>query len=123
MNRKNIIFKRRLGFGKVSALSLSKPALKRLMETQPHVADAAVRFLCSRIREADQQLAFAAHRRPRRVMPSSNHPRRPRRGPVDSAGGIHSTGGTPYRGSARCPTSSRRWTRQVRSRTFRSCPR
>ena len=46
--------------GKVSALSLSKPALKRLMETQPHVADAAVRFLCSRIREADQQLEAIA---------------------------------------------------------------
>jgi CRP-like cAMP-binding protein len=45
---------------KVSALSLSKPAFKRLMETQPHVADAAVRFLCSRIREADQQLEAIA---------------------------------------------------------------
>jgi len=46
--------------GKVSALCLSKPAFKRLMETQPHVADAAVRFLCSRIREADQQLEAIA---------------------------------------------------------------
>ncbi|KAB2942582.1 MAG: Crp/Fnr family transcriptional regulator [Hyphomicrobium sp.] len=46
--------------GKVSALSLSKPAFKRLMETQPHVAEAAVRFLCSRIREADQQLEAIA---------------------------------------------------------------
>lgn len=46
--------------GKVSALSLSKPAFKRLMETEPHVADAAVRFLCSRIREADQQLEAIA---------------------------------------------------------------
>lgn len=46
--------------GKVSALSLSKPAFKRLMETQPHVADAAVRFLCSRLREADQQLEAIA---------------------------------------------------------------
>lgn len=45
---------------KVSALSLSKPAFKRLMETQPHVADAAVRFLCSRLREADQQLEAIA---------------------------------------------------------------
>ena len=45
---------------KVSALSLSKPAFKRLMETQPHVARAAVRFLCSRIREADQQLEAIA---------------------------------------------------------------
>jgi CRP/FNR family cyclic AMP-dependent transcriptional regulator len=46
--------------GKVSALSLSKPAFKRLMETQPHVAEAAVRFLCSRLREADQQLEAIA---------------------------------------------------------------
>ncbi len=46
--------------GKVSALSLSKPAFKRLMETEPHVAEAAVRFLCSRIREADQQLEAIA---------------------------------------------------------------
>lgn len=46
--------------GKVTALSLSKPAFKRLMETQPHVAEAAVRFLCSRIREADQQLEAIA---------------------------------------------------------------
>ncbi len=45
---------------KVSALSLSKPAFKRLMETHPHVADAAIRFLCSRIREADQQLEAIA---------------------------------------------------------------
>jgi CRP-like cAMP-binding protein len=45
---------------KVSALSLSKPAFKRLMETEPHVAEAAVRFLCSRIREADQQLEAIA---------------------------------------------------------------
>jgi CRP/FNR family transcriptional regulator, cyclic AMP receptor protein len=45
---------------KVSALSLSKPAFKRLMETHPLVADAAVRFLCSRIREADQQLEAIA---------------------------------------------------------------
>jgi CRP/FNR family cyclic AMP-dependent transcriptional regulator len=45
---------------KVVALSLSKPAFKRLMETHPHVADAAVRFLCSRIREADQQLEAIA---------------------------------------------------------------
>lgn len=42
--------------GKVSALSLSKPAFKRLMETEPPVAEAAVRFLCARIRDADQQL-------------------------------------------------------------------
>ncbi len=30
------------------------------METQPHVADAAVRFLCTRLREADQQLEAIA---------------------------------------------------------------
>jgi len=46
--------------GKVGALSLSKPAFKRLMETQPHVAEAAMRFLCTRIREADQQLEAIA---------------------------------------------------------------
>jgi len=46
--------------GKVSALSLSKPAFKRLMETHPHVAEAAMRFLCTRIREADQQLEAIA---------------------------------------------------------------
>jgi len=46
--------------GKVSALSLSKPAFKRLMETQPHVSEAAMRFLCTRIREADQQLEAIA---------------------------------------------------------------
>jgi CRP-like cAMP-binding protein len=46
--------------GKVTALTLSKPAFKRLMETEPHVAEAAVRFLCSRVREADQQLEAIA---------------------------------------------------------------
>ena len=45
---------------KVTALCLSKPAFKRLMETQPHVADAAVRFLCTRLRDADQQLEAIA---------------------------------------------------------------
>jgi CRP-like cAMP-binding protein len=45
---------------KVTALSLSKPAFKRLMDTRPIVADAAIRFLCSRIREADQQLEAIA---------------------------------------------------------------
>ena len=45
---------------KVTALSLSKPAFKRLMETHPLVGEAAVRFLCSRVREADQQLEAIA---------------------------------------------------------------
>jgi CRP-like cAMP-binding protein len=45
---------------KVTALSLSKPALKRLMDTRPLVGEAALRFLCSRLREADQQLEAIA---------------------------------------------------------------
>lgn len=45
---------------KVTALSLSKPAFKRLVDTLPVVGDAAIRFLCSRIREADQQLEAIA---------------------------------------------------------------
>lgn len=45
---------------KVSALSLSKPSLSRLMESRPVVAEAAMRFLCSRVREADQQLEAIA---------------------------------------------------------------
>jgi CRP-like cAMP-binding protein len=45
---------------KVTALTLSKPAFKRLMDTNPLVADAAIRFLCSRVREADQQLEAIA---------------------------------------------------------------
>jgi CRP/FNR family transcriptional regulator, cyclic AMP receptor protein len=46
--------------GKVTALSLSKPAFKRLVDTRPIVGDAAIRFLCSRVREADQQLEAIA---------------------------------------------------------------
>lgn len=46
--------------GKVTALTLSKPAFKRLVDTRPHVGEAAIRFLCSRIREADQQLEAIA---------------------------------------------------------------
>jgi CRP-like cAMP-binding protein len=46
--------------GKVSALALSKPAFKRLLDTHPVVADAVIRFLCSRVREADQQLEAIA---------------------------------------------------------------
>ena len=45
---------------KVTALTLSKPAFKRLMDTNPLVADTAIRFLCSRVREADQQLEAIA---------------------------------------------------------------
>jgi CRP/FNR family transcriptional regulator, cyclic AMP receptor protein len=45
---------------KVTALSLSKPAFKRLMDTHPLIGEAAVRFLCSRVREADQQLEAIA---------------------------------------------------------------
>ncbi len=46
--------------GKVTALSLSKPAFKRLVDTRPVVGEAAIRFLCSRLREADQQLEAIA---------------------------------------------------------------
>jgi CRP/FNR family transcriptional regulator, cyclic AMP receptor protein len=45
---------------KVTALSLSKPAMKRLVDTLPVVGEAAIRFLCSRVREADQQLEAIA---------------------------------------------------------------
>ena len=44
----------------VTALALSRPAFKRLLETQPHVAEAVIQFLCGRIREADQQLEAIA---------------------------------------------------------------
>jgi CRP-like cAMP-binding protein len=46
--------------GKVTALSLSKPAFKRLVDTRPVVGEAAIRFLCSRVRDADQQLEAIA---------------------------------------------------------------
>lgn len=45
---------------KVEALSLSKPAFKRLMDNHPVIAEAAIHFLCSRVREADQQLEAIA---------------------------------------------------------------
>ncbi len=45
---------------KVSALTLSKAAFARLLEQRPHLADAAIRFLCKRLREADQQLEAIA---------------------------------------------------------------
>jgi CRP/FNR family cyclic AMP-dependent transcriptional regulator len=46
----------------VKAQTLSQGALKRLMERKPAVAEAAIGLLCSRLREADQQLeAIALH--------------------------------------------------------------
>lgn len=44
----------------VTALSLAKPAFLRLVASSPVLADAAMRFLCQRIREADQQLEAIA---------------------------------------------------------------
>ncbi len=41
---------------KVQALTLSKPALAKLSETRPAMREAVIRFLCKRVREADQQL-------------------------------------------------------------------
>lgn len=41
---------------KVTALTLSKGALMRLVESRPVVREGVIRFLCNRIREADQQL-------------------------------------------------------------------
>jgi CRP/FNR family cyclic AMP-dependent transcriptional regulator len=41
---------------KVVAHSLSKSALTRLIETRTTVREAVIRFLCNRVREADQQL-------------------------------------------------------------------
>lgn len=45
---------------KVTALTLSKGAFTRLIESRPHLAEAAIRFLCARVREADQQLEAIA---------------------------------------------------------------
>jgi CRP-like cAMP-binding protein len=41
---------------KVSALTLSKASVVRLIETRPVVREAVIKFLCNRIREADHQL-------------------------------------------------------------------
>jgi CRP/FNR family transcriptional regulator, cyclic AMP receptor protein len=41
---------------KVQSLALSKAALMRLMETRPKVGEGVIKFLCNRVREADQQL-------------------------------------------------------------------
>ncbi len=41
---------------KVVAQTLSKPALMKLIETRAPVRESVIRFLCNRVREADQQL-------------------------------------------------------------------
>ncbi len=41
---------------KVQSLALSKAALMRLIETRPKVGEGVIKFLCNRVREADQQL-------------------------------------------------------------------
>lgn len=41
---------------KVQALTLSKPALAKLLEARGPMREAVIRFLCKRVREADQQL-------------------------------------------------------------------
>jgi CRP-like cAMP-binding protein len=47
---------------KVETLMLSKAAFLRLLESRPSVGEAAVRFLASRLRDADEQLeAIALH--------------------------------------------------------------
>lgn len=47
----------------VKAMTLSHTALKRLVETSPRFAEAAIAFLCSRIRDTDLQLeGVALHR-------------------------------------------------------------
>ncbi|MBU2583687.1 MAG: Crp/Fnr family transcriptional regulator [Alphaproteobacteria bacterium] len=45
---------------KVSAYSLSRGAFNRVMAAHPSVAEAMMHFLCTRIREADQQLEAIA---------------------------------------------------------------
>ncbi|MCB1521209.1 MAG: Crp/Fnr family transcriptional regulator [Hyphomicrobiaceae bacterium] len=45
---------------KTQALSLGRAAFMRLAQSRPHLVDAIVRFLCRRIREADQQLEAIA---------------------------------------------------------------
>jgi CRP-like cAMP-binding protein len=41
---------------KVAALTLSKAAVMRLIETRPVVREGVIKFLCNRLREADHQL-------------------------------------------------------------------
>jgi len=49
--------------GSVSAMSLPQRALIELIESQPKVAKAAIRFLCQRLRDTDHKLeAIALHR-------------------------------------------------------------
>lgn len=45
---------------KVTALTLSRAAFQRVAAAHPVVGDAVIRFLCRRIREADQQLEAIA---------------------------------------------------------------
>jgi CRP/FNR family cyclic AMP-dependent transcriptional regulator len=48
---------------KVQAMSLPQRAMLELIENNPKVATAAIRFLCTRLRETDQRLeAIALHR-------------------------------------------------------------
>ncbi len=42
--------------GKTTAYSLTRNSLNRLIETRSTVREAAIKFLCNRVREADQQL-------------------------------------------------------------------
>ena len=49
--------------GPVSAMTLPQRALNELIEKNPKIASAAIRFLCQRLRETDQKLeAIALHR-------------------------------------------------------------
>lgn len=45
---------------KITALSLSRAAFERLVMAHPVIGEAAIRFLCRRLREADQQLEAIA---------------------------------------------------------------
>lgn len=48
--------------GKVQTLTLSKASFARLLTAKPQVAEAAIRFLSARLRDADEQLeAIALH--------------------------------------------------------------
>jgi len=49
--------------GPVTAMTLPQKALSELIEKSPKVANAAIRFLCQRLRDTDQKLeAIALHR-------------------------------------------------------------
>jgi CRP/FNR family cyclic AMP-dependent transcriptional regulator len=45
---------------KTEALSMGRGAFMRLAESRPHLVEAVVRFLCQRLRDADQQLEAIA---------------------------------------------------------------